>query len=1071
MQKHYVFIGMLMLLCHQVLPHGHETYLVPSKESANSSSYAAIQVSGTVTEETGSPLPGVNVLVKGTTTGTVTDTRGKYSIEVPEDGILVFTFIGYKQQEISVGARTTIDLVMEPDMQSLEEVVVTALGIEKSTKSLGYAASKVSADQLTINRSPNLMNSLQGKIAGVNIAGLGTGPGGTSKIRIRGQSSMTGQNNPLIVVNGVPIDNTNFGTNPVGTGSNNDGSIGVRAAAGGGGNTSDGGDGLQSINPDDVESMTILKGAAASALYGSRAKDGVIMITTKAKGEGRGIGITYNLNYTNETPLDFTDYQYEYGQGEHGIRPTAPGTDTGQWSFGEKFQPGMTQVLFDGVTLPYEPQRGIIKDFFRHGQNMSNTVSLSTGGDKGGMNLSISNMDSKGIMPNNSFNRKTINLGFQQELSSKVSFRGSVNYSHEENKNPPNIANQDNSIPTALYNMANSMPLWLLDAKKYDANGYETFWSRFRNRTNPYFTLAEQFQNITRDRLFGNVSVKYNVTPWLWVQGRVGQDYWSRDQDYNNYPTGVQSRARSTTPGFVDGQYVQESRRFRETNLDFLVNAKRTFGDFGFDVSVGGNKMYRRMDLNSVMVTDFSVRDVYQVQYGRSKEPTYSLTEKAVNSYYGSMEVSYKNYLFLTGTYRKDYFSTLSKGNRDIPYFSTALGYVFSESVTLPQWFSSGKVRAAFARVGSDSDVPPYSTSQYYNVNGNLFNNQPVGAFSSNIIPNAGLRPMTVDEIELGFDLKFFNNRLGIDVAAYKKRTFDQIISAQVSDADGYQTVFINSGESRNNGIEALVNVVVVENDNFSWEFTANTAYNKTKVVKLLTATPGERITTATHVFNGELRQIVGEEIGILAGYGYRRDASGNKVFDTGGIPLATAAPITYGSAMPKWVGGFLNSVKYKGIMFSFLIDYKLGGKMISGTNFNAVRHGLHMMTLPGRDGGVVGEGVNEAGEPNQIAAPSEKYWETVRTRQIIEPIVYDAGYWKLRQITLGYDFTKFLPEAFPLKSVKLSFVANNVLMLKKWVPNIDPESFGYSSDNLLGLEATGMPTTRSLGFNFNAKF
>lgn len=1037
-----------------------------------------ITVSGTVTDENGQSFPGVNIVVKGTTNGVNTDSEGKYTLTVPnESSVLIFSFVGYATQEITVGSRTTINIAMQPDIRALDEVVVTALGIEKSAKSLGYATSKVDAAELTVNRTPNVMNALQGKVAGVNISGLGTGPGGTSKIRIRGQSSIGGQNNPLIVVNGVPIDNTNFGTNPVGSGSNTDGSIGVRSGGGGGGNTSDGGDGLQSINPDDVESLTILKGAAAAALYGSRAKDGVIMITTKTKGEGKGIGITYNMNYTNETPLDFTDYQYEYGQGEWDpvlqahVRPTTPNTGTGQWSFGERFQPGMTNVLFDGVVVPYVPQRDIIREFYRNGQNLSNTVTLSSGGDKGGFSLSMSNMESKGITPNNSFNRKTINLGFTQDLSDKFSVRGNINYSNEYNKNPPNIANQDNSIPTALYNMANSMPLSLMKEYAYDANGNEIFWSRFKNRVNPYFVLDKQFQNIKRDRLFGNISLKYNVLPWLSVQGRVGQDYWSRDQDYNNQPTGLQFTNRSSDPNFVDGQYVQESRRFRELNTDFLINANREFGDIGLNVNFGGNQMRRRMDLNSVQATDFSVRDLYLVQFSRAKDPLYSLSERAVNSLYASAEVSYKNFLFVNGTWRQDWFSTLSPANNNIPYSSVSVGYAFSESFNTPSWLSFGKLRAAYARVGSDSDVQPYSNQLYYGINAFLLGGNSIANVSGNTIPNPALRPMTIDEVEIGLELKLFNNRLGIDLAAYQKLTTDQIVPAQVSDASGFTTSNINSGQSRNRGIEAMVNIVVVENSNFTWEFTANTAYNKTKVLSLLTDKPGERITTATHVFNGELRQIVGEEMGQLAGFGYRRDEQGRKIFDSGGLPLASVDLINFGSALPKWVGGFMNSFNYKGVSLSFLIDYKLGGKMISGTNFNAVRHGLHKMTLEGREGGVIGDGVTTTGEVNTAAAPNEDYWSTVRTRAIVEPIVYNSGFWKLRQVTLGYDFSKFLPEKFPVKGLHLSFVANNVLMLKKWVPNIDPETFGYSSDNLIGLEATGVPSTRSLGFNLNAKF
>ena len=462
--------------------------------------WAQNRVNGTVTNAADKlPLAGVSVVVKGSTTGTSTDGSGNYSLSAPNGATLVFSFIGYGSKEISVGNQTRIDISLSESAEALNEVVVTALGIKKEAKKLGYATATINADALTENRTPNFMNSLQGKIAGVNISGLGTGPAGTSKIRIRGQSSISGQNNPLIVVNGIPIDNTNFGTNPGNAAADN--SVGVR----GGGNTSDGGDGLSSINPDDIESMTVLKGATAAALYGSRAKDGVLMITTKTKGSGKGIGVSYNSNYTNETPLDFTDYQYEYGQGENGVRPTTPNPTSGQWSFGEKFQPGMTQVLFDNVTVPYVPVYNRIRKFFRNGSNFTNTVSLSSASEKGGFNLSFANMDSKGIVPNNSFNRKTINLGYSYELSKKLSFSGNINYSHEYNKNPPNITNQHNSIPTALFNLANSMPLELMEAKKFNAAGNEYIYSRFQNRTNPYFTLSEQFQNIIRDRLFGNI--------------------------------------------------------------------------------------------------------------------------------------------------------------------------------------------------------------------------------------------------------------------------------------------------------------------------------------------------------------------------------------------------------------------------------------------------------------------------------------------------------------------------------------------------------------------------------------
>jgi TonB-linked SusC/RagA family outer membrane protein len=1030
-------------------------------------------ITGKVTDEAGQPLIGATVVVKGTTIGSITDFDGRYEIAVPVSATtLIFSYTGYASQEITIGNQSIINVDLGQSMVQLGEVVVTALGIEKESKKLGYATSSVSAEEVTINRTPNFMNALQGKVAGVNISTLGTGPAGTSKIRIRGQSSISGQNNPLIVINGVPIDNTNFGTKPGNQGSD------ISPGPGGNGVTSDGGDGLSSVNPDDIESITILKGAAAAALYGSRAKDGVIMITTKTKGRTRGIGVSYNINYTNDTPLDFTDYQYEYGQGENGVRPTAPNPTSGQWSFGERFQPGMTQILFDGVEVPYVPQRGFVRDFFRNGQNVANTLSLSSGDDKGGFNLSLSNFQSSGIVPNNTFNRRTINFGFSYELSSKLSFTGNANYSNEFNKNPPNVANQDNTIPVALYNMANSMPLSLLDEKKYDADGNEFVYSRFRNRTNPYWILAEQFNNIRRDRIFGNIATKYDILPWLFIQGRVGQDYWSRDNEVNNFPTGHASRAPAPV-GFVNGVFTQESRRFRELNADFLMSATREFGVFGVDLTFGGNHMYRRSDVNWVQVTDFVVRDLYTPQNGRVKNPTYDLSERAVNSLYGAAELSYGRFLYLSGTVRNDWFSTLSPANRSILYPSVATSFVFSEIFgTQPSWLNFGKLRAAYAEVGSDTDVPPYSNALFYGINANLFPNaagalQPVGFSSGNTVPNLNLRPMRTAETELGIDLRMFNNRLGIDVAVYERITTDQIVSSQISDASGFVNTLINSGKSRNRGIEWLLNITPVRTKAFQWDFAANGSYNITKVLSLITDEPGERITVGTHLFNGELRQVVGQEMGQIYGFGFRRDAQGRQVFGANGIALRTPDLISFGSALPKWVGGFLNSFSVHDFSCSFLVDFKLGNMMLSGTNFNAIRHGLHKMTVPGRENNyqIIGEGVNEQGEVNTVAAGVQPYWEVVRSQALIEPSVFNGGYWKLRQITASYDFTRFLSPNFPVRGIVFSFVANNVLMLKKWVDNIDPETFGFSSDNLVGMESTGVPSTRSLGFNLNVKF
>ncbi|MEO7766070.1 MAG: TonB-dependent receptor plug domain-containing protein, partial [Ferruginibacter sp.] len=459
-------------------------------------------VNGTVNDPNNQPVPGATVQIKNSNRATVTTDAGKFQINAAANDVLVISFVNYTTQEISVRGRTSLTVTLLGGTQNLGEIVVTALGIKKQSRGLGYSATNVKPEDLTINRTPNVMNALQGKIAGVNISSLGTGPAGTSKIRIRGQSSLGGGSNPLIVINGVPISSGNFNGNAVGVN--------------GGGAYADGGDGFSSINPDDIESMTVLKGAPAAALYGSRAKDGVIMITTKTKGKGKGIGLSYNGSYTNEAPLDYTDYQKEYGQGEGGVRPTTPNPTSGEWSFGEKFAPGLTQTLFNTPGIPYAPQGSRIREFYRHGQNTSNTVSMETSGEKGGLHLSLNNTDNLGIVTNNKFNRKIMNLGFNYNLSEKFNFSGNINYSREANKNPPNIGNQDNTIPTTIMALANSMPLSVMKANKYNpATGNEYIYSRFMNRTNPYWILAEQFHNIDKDRIFGNVAVRYSILPWL----------------------------------------------------------------------------------------------------------------------------------------------------------------------------------------------------------------------------------------------------------------------------------------------------------------------------------------------------------------------------------------------------------------------------------------------------------------------------------------------------------------------------------------------------------------------------
>ena len=1020
------------------------------------------RITGKITGPNNEGIPGANVLVRGTSQGATSDAYGNFSVNAGRDVSLVISYIGYISQTIAVNNRSVIDVQLVVDSQNLNEVIVTALGIKREAKTLGYATATVNSEQISVNRTPNFMSGLQGKMAGVNITTMGTGPAGTAKIRIRGQSSFSGQNNPLIVVNGVPIDNSNFALG---------GDFGTRAS-----NSSDGGDGLSSINPDDIEEMTVLKGATAAALYGSRAKDGVVMITTKSKGSGKGYSVTYNANFTTDTPLDFTDFQYEYGQGEGGKRPTTANPTSGVWSFGEKFQPGMTQTLFNNKTYPYEPVRNRVRQFYRVGTNFTNTVTVANSGANGGFSLSFGNTDNKGIMENNTFNRKVINLGFTQNITSKLTATGNINYSEENNINPPQLNTQDLSVSTVIFTLANSMPFEALRENQTQPNGDEFVFSRFLVRNNPYYSMSRKFENVTRDRLFGNVALKYQFTPWLYLMGRLAQDSYVRNQDYN-IPNGYAPIPRAPV-GFVNGAYTQDVRQNLERNLDFILGMNKTFGKIGVDVTLGGNSRYARNDYNSVTVLDFVQPSLYTVANGRIKNPIYALSEKKINSLYGAATISYKEFLFLNATARNDWFSTLAPANRSILYPSVTSSFVFSQAFdNLPAWLSFGKLRAAYAQVGSDN-VDPYSNALYYAVDNNSFPNPsgalvPVGGINASVVPNKNLRPLRIQEAEVGLELKLFQNRIGFDFTYYHKTTDDQILAAQISDASSYTSKLINVGRSQNQGLEMLLTFSPVSTSKFRWDVSANVSYNTSKVLRLGLADK-DTVITVGGGGGRTLNQVVGREIGQLYTFVYRRDAQGQQIFDAkSGLPLRNNVLQNVGNALPRYFGGITNTFTYRGISLSTLIDFKLGHKMIAGRNINYVRHGLSKRTLPGRDVGfVIGNGVNPNGEINKTQVAVQPFYESINPLGINEDFVFNAGFWKLRQIALGYDFTKLLPKGFFVRGLTLNAVANNVLIIKKWTENMDPEEALNSSDNAVGLDFwPGLPPTRSVGFNLNVKF
>ena len=1021
----------------------------------------SINVSGVVTSQDGS-LPGVSVVLEGGSQGTITDVEGRFRLQVPAQGSLKFSFIGYVPQSVAINGRSIINVELQEEQTALSEIVVTALGIKREAKTLGYATATVNSEQIATNRSPNVMTGLQGKMSGVNITTMGTGPGGTAKVRIRGQSSFSGQNNPLIIINGVPVDNTNYALG---------GDYGNRSS-----NSSDGGDGLSSINPDDIESMTVLKGATAAALYGSRAKDGVIMITTKSRGSGNGFGVSYNMNFTTDTPLDFTDFQYEYGQGEGGKRPTTPNPTSGVWSFGEKFEPGMTQILFDNEEWPYAPVYDRVKKFYNVGTNLTNTINVSNNSEKGGFSLSLSNTDNHGIMPNNTFDKKVINLGFVQNITNKLTATGNVNYSLENNVNPPQVNTQDVAVSTVIFTLANSMPFEALQQNTVHPNGDEFVFSRFLVRNNPYYSMSHKFENIDRKRIFGNIALKYQFTDWLYLQGRIAEDYYVRGQEYN-IPNGYAPIPKAPT-GYVNGSFTQDVRQNTERNLDFIVGANRNFGNIGVDLTLGGNQRYARHDYNSVAVTDFIQPGLYTVMNGRIKNPLYSLSEKRINSLFGASTISYKEFLYLNVTARNDWFSTLAPSNRSILYPSVTSSFVFSQAFdNLPAWLNFGKLRAAYAEVGSDN-VAPYSNALYYSVDNNSFPNPsgqlvPIGGVNASVVPNRNLRPLRVKEAEVGLEMKIIENKVGLDFTYYHKITEDQILAAQISDATSYTSKLINVGRSKNEGIEAMVSFSPIKRGAFTWDFTANASYNTSKVLQL-GLTDKDTVITVGGGGGRTLNQVVGKPIGQLYTFTYLRDDQGRQVFDAqSGLPLRDNTLRNVGNALPKYFGGITNTFTYKNVQLYTLIDFKLGHKLIAGRNINYVRHGLSKRTLPGRDVGyVIGDGVNQNGEINKTQVAVQPFYESINPLGINEDFVQNAGFWKLRQVTLSYDMKNLFPENGFVKGLRLSAVANNVLVIKKWTENMDPEEVMVSSDNTTGLDFwPGLPPTRSIGFNLNFKF
>ncbi|HEX6846632.1 MAG TPA: SusC/RagA family TonB-linked outer membrane protein [Chitinophagaceae bacterium] len=994
-----------------------------------------INITGRVSDAEGAALVGVSIQVKGTNKGTTTNASGEYSIDANKGDILVFSYIGFTEYQVTVGDDARINVTLSGGSQAIGEVVVTALGIRKESKRLGYSLTKVSGDALTKAREVNVANSLVGRVAGVNVSGVNGGPGSSSNIVIRGINSFSG-GQPLYVINGVPMDNSTRG------------SAGMWGGA-------DLGDGIGNINPDDIDEITILKGSTASALYGSRASNGVILITTKTGAGKKGIGVELNSNYVLDEIIDYTDFQYEYGQGLLGVKPTSQASayQSGASSWGAKVD-GTNTPQFDGVSRPYSAQPDNIKNFYRTGSTFTNTIAFSGGNDNGNFRLSVSNLLNQSVVPNSGIKRNTINLSVNGKITKRLIVAMVINYLIEKSNNRPNLSDSPGNSNFGITFLPTTLDQSVLKPG-YHPDGSEINFGPNVYTTNPWFAAERFINDLSRNRMIATGSIRYNFTDWLFAQGRIGRDYFS-DRNTSVTPSG--------TAYYPAGNMNEASNNLSELNADFLVGVNKKLGkNFDLNAGAGGNLMKRSFETVTSSGDQFSVPFLYVLNNAKNKNSSYGLFRKEIQSLYYNVELAYKNMLFLNTTGREDWFSTLPPDNNNLFYPSVSGSFIFTELIKM-NWLNYGKLRAAWANTSGDTD--PYQTQLYYGIGGSI-NGYPIGVINNSAVPNGNLQPYKLNEFELGLEARMFKNRLSVDLAWFKRKTIDEIIAIPASITSGYTGATINIGEMENKGIEILVSGSVLKSSDFSWNSSLNLTKLNNKVLKL--ADGQSKLALAeSRTRTAYVQHVVGKPASQVMAFDYKRDASGSIMFDANGRPQQGEL-IPMGSGYNDFFGGWNNDFAYKNFNFGFLIDFKSGGVIYSATDAYATGFGLHKMTLVGREGGIIGDGVDPSGGRNTVNAKAWDYYGAL-SANVSSAFIYKADFIKLRQVVIGYNIPGTVFGKFPIQGMNISLVGRNLAILSKDTPNIDPES-NYNNGVGQGLELAGVPPYRSYGVNLNIKF
>jgi len=999
----------------------------------------------------GTALEGVSVALKGHGIGTQTDAKGYFKLGVPDDLkskkiVLVFSFIGYATREIQVAeGQGDMAVKMQESNTALADVVVTALGINKQKKSLGYSVTEVKGQEFTQARENNVANALSGKIAGVNAAGLSTGPGGSSRITIRGNGTLGPDNQPLYVVNGMPIDNSVPGGAPTVNGITSN---------------VDRGDGIAGINPDDIESISVLKGGTAAALYGSRASNGVILITTKKGRMQKGIGVEYNSTATMENVAVIPDYQYDYGQGDGGVKPTTLSASqaTGRRSWGSKIDGSADYVGVDGKTHPYVAQKRNFQNYYQTGTTFTNSLAFTGGNELVTYRFSAADLNSRGILPNTTYERKTLNLSVNAKPSPKITIEALAQYNLEKGHDRTGAGDalgNPNWTPLEIANTADIR--WLNSG--YDSLGNEKIWNDAAIASNGYFVINKFKEDDTKNRFIGQASIAYELVKNLVFKATISRDF------YNYNYTNIMPTGTLYTPL---GEYQGIKSSVSETN-GLVTGTFKTHVARNVGLTVLGGVNGRKFENSQLNLS--GAQYVIPYFYSFANLATASTTpftgRISTNSIFGSADIDYKSILFLTVSGREDWFSTLSLKSNHVFYPSVGGSFILSDAFKLPAVVSFAKLRASWAQVGGGAPDPYVINLTYSNVPSSGPSLQNV---TSNDITNANLKPFTSTTYEAGIEAQLFQNRLGFDVTYYNRQTTNEIVKTAISSTSGYNSVILNVGELRNRGIEILLTGKPIRTKDFGWNISYNVANNENQVIKLAPGLSSIQVASSVGGW-AYLNHTEGKPFGTLVGTRMLKDASGNTVFNaTTGLPVVSPLQPLGNSVAPLTMG-LTNEFRYKNFSFNFLLDGKFGNKVFSIFELYATRMGKLKTTLPGRQSGLLLTGVDQSGAKYSrtvAVADLRPYYDNYKTYS--ELFLHDGSFVKLRQIILSYNIPVSNIKVIKVQSASISFVARNLFILYKKTDNFDPEQ-SFTSSNNQGFESIGLPRTRSYGVNLAVKF